>query len=259
MVFAAFLKLLMPVIVVIPGIAAVILAPDLAKPDEAYPTMMRYLPTGILGLVFSALVAAIVASTASKINSIATIFTLDLYAKFGGAKGVTPAIEEDTGHPHAAPRSIAEERKLVLVGRLSAVAAVIIAVLTARPLLGGSDQAFQFIQEFTGFFTPGIVVIFLLGLFWKRASEAGAVAAAVASVVLSWAGKALLPDFPFMDRMGLIFLASLALAVAVSLVMPNRRENFIVTSDVSYRTSTGFNVASVGVILILIVLYATWW
>jgi SSS family solute:Na+ symporter len=263
-VFAAYLKLLMPVIVVLPGIAAVVLQPDLAKPDEAYPAMMRFLPPGILGLVFSALVAAIVASTASKINSIATIFTLDLFARFDGGTHkreveVDPATGTALESPDE-PRSQAEERKLVMVGRIAAVAAVIVAVLAARPLLGNSDQAFQFIQEFTGFFTPGIVVIFLLGLFWRRATEAGAIAAAVGSVALSWLGKSYWADLPFMDRMGLVFLASLALAVIVSLLGPRRGEtNLIVTKDVSFRTPASFNIASVGVILILIGLYATWW
>ena len=176
-IFAAFLKLLMPVIIVLPGIAAVMLAPNLAKPDEAYPTMMRLLPPGLLGLVFAALVAAIIASTASKINSIATIFTLDLYAKFRG---------ERTRAEDAKAESRGEEKHLVLVGRITAIVAIIIAILVARPLVGSSEQAFQFIQEFSGFFTPGITVIFLLGLFWKRATEAGAIVAAVTSVLLSY-------------------------------------------------------------------------
>ena len=237
--FASFLKLLMPLIIVLPGIAAVVLAPGLAKPDEAYPTMMRLLPTGLLGLVFAALIAAIIASTASKINSIATIFTLDIYSKFGPKR---------------------DERHLVMVGRITAVVAIIIAILTARPLVGASEQAFQFIQEFTGFFTPGITVIFLLGLFWKRANEAGAVTAAIASVVLSWLFKVQWASLPFMDRMGVVFLIALALAVIVSLVTPARRDtDTITTGDVHYATRTGFNIGATAVILILIALYATWW
>jgi SSS family solute:Na+ symporter len=247
-IFAAFLKLLMPVIIVLPGIAAVLLAPSLAKPDEAYPTMMALLPTGLLGLVFAALIAAIIASTASKINSIATIFTLDVYAKFRNMP--TDAENHEGGH----------ERHLVLVGRIAAVAAIGIAILTARPLLGNSEQAFQFIQEFTGFFTPGITVIFLLGLFWKRASEAGAIAAAVASVALSWLFKIYWADLPFMDRMGIVFLACVALAVVFSLLVPAKTgKDTIDTKGVSYATSTGFNVGAMMVVLILIALYATWW
>lgn len=248
-IFAAFLKLLMPVIIVLPGIAAVVLAPELAKPDEAYPTMMRLLPPGLLGLVFAALIAAIIASTASKINSIATIFTLDLYAK---ARGISNEAEDE--------RRGGREKHLVFVGRITATLAVIIALLTARPLLGNSDQAFQFIQEFSGFFTPGITVIFLLGLFWKKASEAGAIAAAIASVVLSYAFKVGMPDFPFMNRMGLVFLISLALAVGISLMFKGRGDaNRITMQGVSFATPTTFNIAGVGVILILIALYATWW
>jgi SSS family solute:Na+ symporter len=248
--FAAFLKLLMPLIIVVPGIAAVMLAPNLPKADEAYPTMMRLLPSGLLGLVFAALIAAIIASTASKINSIATIFTLDLYAK---ARGDRTAAEDGEGRAR-------EERHLVLVGRITAVAAILIAIAAAQPLLGKSEQAFQFIQEFTGFFTPGITVIFLLGLFWKRASEWGAIAAAVASVGLSWLFKIVWASLPFMDRMGVVFLISLALAVIVSLLLPNRAgADTIDTANVRYATSTGFNAGALAVVLILIALYATWW
>jgi SSS family solute:Na+ symporter len=261
-VFAAYLKLLMPVIVVLPGIAAVMLAPGLERPDQAYPTMLRYLPAGILGLVFSALVAAIIASTASKINSIATIFTLDIYAKLR-RDPAAPAQEGDVANPRVdehAPAQARRERELVMVGRITAVAAIAIAILVARPLLGASEQAFQFIQEFTGFFTPGIVVMFLLGLFWKRATEAGAIAAAISSVLLSYLFKELWPDFPFMNRMGIVFLIALALAVVASLLTKSRGDaNLIVTEDVSFRTPPAFNIGGVGVILILIALYATWW
>lgn len=261
-IFAAFLKLLMPVIIVLPGIAAVVLAPGLPKPDEAYPTMMRLLPPGLLGLVFAALVAAIIASTASKINSIATIFTLDLYAKFRGER--TKA-EDDRSE------SASEEKHLVLVGRITAITAIIIAILAAKPLVGSSEQAFQYIQEFSGFFTPGITVIFLLGLFWKRATEAGAIVAAVTSVLLSTIMKYTLPaaafsqgmnDYltPFINRMGVVFLVSLVLAIVVSLATPQRADvDTIDTSDVRYKTSSGFNAGALGVILILIALYATWW
>ncbi|WP_156678136.1 sodium/sugar symporter [Sphingomonas profundi] len=250
-VLAAFLKILMPFVIVLPGIAAVVLAPDLAKPDQAFPTMMRLLPPGLLGLVFAALIAAIVASTASKINSIATIFTLDLYAKRRGAR---TAAEDD------APGRRAIERQLVLVGRIAAAVAIVLAMLTARPLLGQSDQAFQYIQEYTGFFTPGITVIFLMGLFWKRATEAGALTAAIASFVLSLGLKTAAPAIPFMDRMAIVFGAAALLAAIVSLLRPQAREvNRVVTGDVVYATSFSFNAAAVGVVAILAALYATWW
>ena len=237
--FAAYLKLLMPLIVVVPGLAALILAPNLLKPDQAYPEMMKLLPPGLLGLVFAALVAAIVASLAAKINSIATIFTLDVYAK---------------------ARPATSERRLVMVGRITAVVAVIIGILAAKPLLGGADQVFQLIQEYTGFFTPGIVVIFMLGLFWKRATTASALVATAGSVILSLALKFGLPDMPFMNRVGLVFLLALAAAVVVSLVAPQKKVvNVVSLEGVSYRTTTAFNIAGLGVILILIALYAVWW
>src|SRR5579884_2040387 len=237
-IFAAYLKLLMPLVIVLPGIAAVVLAPDLPHADQAYPAMLRLLPPGLVGLVFAALIAAVVASTASKINSIATIFTLDIYAKLGAAK---------------------DERRLVVVGRLAACAAILLAILSARPLLGSFDQAFQYIQEYTGFFTPGIVVIFLLGLFWPRATEAGALAAAAGSFVLSIALKALWPSLPFLDRMGLVFLLALAAAVAISLRRPTPHAGSRIDTRVDYRTSPAFNLGALGVIAILTALYAVWW
>ena len=236
---AAFIKLLIPLVVVVPGIAAVALAPGLARPDQAYPTMMALLPTGVLGLVFAALVAAIMASLASKINSIATIFTLDFYARLSGRN---------------------EQTHLVNVGRVAAVVAVVIGVLSAKPLLGSFDQAFQYIQDFTGYFTPGITVIFLLGLFWPRANEAGALAAAIGSVVLSLAIRLGLPSMPFMNRVGLVFVLSLLLAVVVSLLSASvPAKNRIRIDDVSFRTSNGFNLGAIAVVAILIVLYTVFW
>jgi len=270
-VFAAFLKLLMPAVVVLPGLAAVLLAPGLNPADEAYPTMMHYLPPGLLGLVFAALMAAVVASTASKINSIATIFTLDLYAKY---RGIATRAEDEgrisrdrdaathTAYPLATDESLRakNEKHFVLVGRIVAVLATLIAVLAARPLLGGADQAIHFIREFSGFFTPGITVIFLLGLYWKRASEAGAIAAAVASVSLSYLLKAFMPHFPFMNRIALVFLIALVLAVVLSLAFPAAAaRDRITTTGVSYRTTAGFNVAAMAVVAILIALYASMW
>jgi SSS family solute:Na+ symporter len=238
-VFAAYLKLLMPFVIVLPGIAAAVLAPHLARADQAYPEMMRLLPPGILGLVFAALIAAIVSSTASKINSIATIFTLDIYNQRAGERS---------------------EARLVQVGRIAAVAAIGMAMLTAKPLLGSFDQAFQYIQEYTGFFTPGICVIFLLGLFWKRANERGALAAALGSFLLSLVLKLVWPELPFMDRVGLVFILALIVAVVVSvLTAPHPDRNFIETKGLSFTTSAYFNAGSVGVVAILIALYATWW
>jgi SSS family solute:Na+ symporter len=237
--FAAYLKLLMPVIVVVPGLAALVLAPHITRPDQAYPEMMKLLPPGLLGLVFAALTAAIIASLAAKINSIATIFTLDVYRPM---------------------KPQTSETDLVRIGRIAAIAATVIGILLAKPLLGGADQAFQFIQEFTGFFTPGVVVIFLLGMFWKKATEAGALTGAIGSAVLSAAGKFLLPSQPFIERVGVVFLVSLGLAVVVSLATQAKaKPSNIELEGVTYKTGTVFNVAAVGVIAALLVIYKTFW
>ncbi len=237
--FAAFLKLLMPVIVVLPGIAIFALEPALDAPDQAYPAAMTLLPTGIKGLVFAALLAAIISSLASMINSISTIFTMDIYSS------LVPA----------------EKRKdLVAVGRTVAMSAMALAMICAKPLLGNFDQAFQYIQEFTGFFTPGIVVIFLLGMFWKKATSAAALTAAIGSAVLSFALKLLWPELPFIDRVGLVFLLCTAIAILISVVQGNRvQADAIELSDISFATTRGFNAAGVAVALILAGLYNAWW
>jgi SSS family solute:Na+ symporter len=227
------------VIIVLPGIAAVALAPNLAKPDEAYPHLMAMLPPGILGLVFAALIAAIVASLGSKINSIATIFTMDVY------KPLRPQVSQS---------------HLVLTGRIAAVVALLIAILTAKPLLGSFDQAFQYIQEFTGFFTPGICVIFLLGMFWERCTATGAMVAAIASAVLSLLLKFMWPSLPFMDRVGVVFLGCFLIAIVLSLLeKPRETALRVELKNIDYSTSTGFNIAAVIVTVILIALYALWW
>ena len=236
---AAFLKLLMPLIIVLPGIAAVALAPHLARPDEAYPHLMALLPPGLLGLVFAALIAAIVASMGSKINSIATIFTMDIYRPL---------------------RPQASQRHFVLVGRCTAAVALIIASVTAQPLLGRFDQAFQFIQEFTGFFTPGICVIFLLGMFWERCTTAGALTATIASPLLSKLLQVTWSSLPFMDRVGLVFVACLALAIVISLVQ-RRAERVLKVEikQIDYATSPAFNLAALAITAILIGIYWKWW
>ena len=238
--FAAFLKLLMPIIVVLPGIAIFVLNPTLGTPDHAYPEAMAMLPSGIKGLVFAALLAAIVSSLASMTNSISTIFTMDIYASFSSKKD--------------------ENGNRVMVGRVVAVAAMLLAMICAKPLLGNFDQAFQYIQEFTGFFTPGIVVIFLLGMFWKKTTSSGALAAAIGSAVLSFAFKMLWPELPFIDRVGLVFLLCVAIAVSFSVFAGNRNQDGAVSlRDIQFATTNGFNFSAVLVALILAALYATWW
>jgi SSS family solute:Na+ symporter len=238
--FAAYLKMFIPIIVVLPGVAAVLLAPDLDAPDKAYPTVMRLLPAGLLGLVFAALIAAIVSSLASMMNSISTIFTMDFYR-------------------HHVDRE-ASEQKLVRIGRTVSLSAMVIALIVARPLLGQFDQAFQYIQEFTGFFTPGVCALFLMGIFWKRTTANGALGVALGSAVFSLGFKLLWPELPFIDRVGWVFLLCIATGVVISLVQSaEKHPDAIDYEDVDTATTTGFNVATLVIVLMLAALYATWW
>jgi len=238
-IFAAYLKLFMPVIVVLPGIAAVVLAPALSTPDQAYSEMMKLVPPGIRGLVFAALIAAILSSLGSMMNSISTIFTMDIYRSF----------RPETG-----------ERTLVTVGRIIAVGAIVLAMIVAKPLLGNFDQAFQYIQEFTGFFTPGIVVIFLLGLFWKRTTAEAALGATIGSAILSFLFKIYYPLLPFIDRVGIVFLLCTAIAVITSLLTSKAaHKNAISLDEINFKTSNGFLVASIGIMVVLTGLYTAWW
>lgn len=237
--FAAFLKLLMPVIVVLPGIAATLILPDLTKPDQAYPQMMALMPSGLKGLIFAALVAAILSSLASMTNSISTIFTMDLYAQ----------LKPTQSQPH-----------YVAVGRSVSLLALVIALFTAKPLLGDFDQAFQYIQEFTGFFTPGIVVLFCLGMFWKKTTADAALSAAIGSAVFSLAFYLFWPSLPFMDRVGLVFLLCLGVAIVVSFLQGNKAQpGAVELSDINFVTSKGFNLSMALVVLILVVFYSVWW
>ncbi len=238
-VFAAFLKMLMPILVVLPGIAAIMLVPDLSAPDRAYPEVMKLLPVGVKGLVFAALIAAIVSSLASMTNSISTIFTMDMYVHYKTDK---------------------TQKQLVRVGRIVSFTAMVIAVIVARPLLGNFDQAFQYIQEFTGFFTPGITAIFVLAIFWKKTTANGALGAAIGSAVLSLGFKLLWPALPFIDRVGLVFLMVVALGMLISLLEGGRdHKDAIDYSEVDISTSTGFNLASLVIVLMLAALYIAWW
>jgi len=237
--FAAFLKLLIPVLVVFPGIAAFILVPDLQRADQAYPTMMTLAPVGLRGLILAALIAAIVSSLGSMMNSIATIFTIDLY------KPVRPATSE---------------KSLVTLGRSAALSALVVAAIAARPLLGEAEQAFQWLQEFTGFFTPGVVTLFVLGMFWQRATARGAFAAAIGSALISLLFKIFLPEVPFMNRVGYVFLLCVAVAVIVSLLeAPGRHPKAVRVGEIDFATRPGFNAGSAAVTAILIGLYWYWW
>ena len=209
LVFAGFLKILIPFIVVLPGICAyyISLRPELLSglqgsinvADDAYPWLVRnFTPTGVKGLTFAALSAAIISSLASMFNSTSTLFTMDIYNKY---------INKD-----------ASDKKLVRVGRLTSLAALVIAAVAVEPLLGSLDQAFQYIQEYSGFIYPGIIVVFGLGLLWKRASSRAAVWTAIITIPLGVLFKIFLGGVPFQLRAGYIFIILLAFFVLMSLV-----------------------------------------
>ena len=215
MIFAAFLKILIPFIVCIPGVCAFFImnSPEceglrnhlfgaITRSDDAYPFLIRnFTPTVVKGLSFAALAAAVISSLASMFNSTSTLFTMDIYKQFIDKK--------------------ASEKKLVSVGRLTSVSALIIALLAVYPLMGGIDQAFQFIQEYSAFVYPGVVVIFGLGLLWKRASGTAAVAAAIGTFAFSIIFKFAIPEVPFLIRSGYVFICLVILFVGLSLMSKN--------------------------------------
>ena len=209
LIFAAFLKILIPFIVVLPGVCAYYISihPEaftglkgsINVADDAYPWLVRnFTPTGIKGLTFAALSAAIISSLASMFNSTSTLFTMDIYKKY---------IKKD-----------ADDRRLVKVGRITSLCALVIAAVAVNPLLGGLDQAFQYIQEYSGFIYPGIIIVFGLGLLWKRASGKAAVWTAIATIPLGIIFKVCLGHVPFQLRAGYIFIILLAMFVIISLL-----------------------------------------
>jgi len=257
--FAAFLKLLIPLIVVIPGITMYVMYQNgmfqsemvnvngVLKPDHSYPTLMNLLPDGLKGLAFAALTAAIVASLAGKANSISTIFSLDIYKKFFDKK--------------------ASEKKLVKTGRITVIVAMVLASLVA-PALRNLEQAYQFVQEYVGFISPGVLSIFLLGFFWKRTTSTAALVSAILTIPLSivfkflpsWTGGSF-PDLPFMDRMTLVFVILMLLMVVMSLADRNSKNNpKALTIDVTmFRSSPSFLVVSTIILGILAALYTVFW
>jgi SSS family solute:Na+ symporter len=259
LIFAAFLKLLIPVIVVIPGICAYVLwqqgyfhkemmdAAGNVKPDHAYPILMNLLPTGLKGLAFAALTAAIVASLAGKCNSIATIFTLDIYKKY---------IDKS-----------ASERKLVNVGRWSIIIASLIAIVIA-PALRSFDQVYQFIQEYVGFISPGVFAIFLLGFFWKRTTSTAALTAALLTIPLSTFFKFLpeisrgfIAPIPFLHRMSWVFCIIIALMFLITVFDPKSKNNpqGLEIDAKMFKVSPAFIVSSVLICGILAALYTVFW
>jgi SSS family solute:Na+ symporter len=272
--FAAFLKLLMPLIVVLPGIAAYVLYKQnvfntintnsiTSNHDNAYPVLLNLLPTGIKGLSFAALTAAVVASLAGKANSIATIFTLDIYKK-----KINPE---------------ATDAKLVGVGKITVVVAMILGVVIS-PFLGIDKKGgFQFIQEYTGFVSPGIFAMFILGFFWKKASSSAALFATVGGFAFSVFFKFLpkcidlsflastgfsfknvdsgLYEIPFLDRMGFVFVICIIGMVIISLIdyAKGKKTNGLEIDAKMFRTSNSFAVGALLVCGILVALYSFFW
>lgn len=257
--FAAFLKLLVPVIAVLPGITMYVLhqkglfqaemsdAAGVIKPDHAYPTLMNLLPAGLKGVAFAALTAAIVASLAGKANSISTIFSLDIYQKYFN--------------------KTASERKLVLVGRWAVIISMIAAAIVT-PALRSLDQAYQFIQEYVGFVSPGVLAIFLLGFFWKKTTANAAIAGALLTIPVSTVLKFLpvwtsgsFPDYPFLDRMTITFFVVAIVMILISLLKPRpATDHHAIVVDTSlFRVTTGFVIGSVIICGILAALYTVFW
>ncbi len=272
--FASFLKLLMPVIVVLPGIAAYVLHKEglfqsemsvgnELNPDRAYPVLLNLLPVGLKGLSFAALTAAIVASLAGKANSISTIFTLDIYKRFFNKE--------------------ASEQQLVYVGRATVMVAIVIAIIIS-PFLGIDKKGgFQFIQEYTGFVSPGIFAIFSLGFFWKRTTATAALVAAVITFPLSLFFKVLpqfmdlsflsgmgfsalntstgLYEIPFLDRMGFVFLICAFLMIVISLSDRNSKNNpkGLEIDSAMFKPQGAFAVGATIVLGILAALYIIFW
>lgn len=273
LLFAAGLKLLMPVIVVLPGIAAYILYKEgyfqqemiqdgSVNPDHAYPVLLNLLPTGLKGLSFAALTAAVVASLAGKANSIATIFSLDVYKKIFNKE--------------------ASERKLVNVGKATIIISMFLAILISPHLGIDKKGGFQYIQEYTGFVSPGIFAMFILGFFWKKATSSAAMFATVGGFILSVLFKFLpnmvnlsflhpfgfavknaegVYEIPFIDRMGFVFIICI-LAMYIISILENRAgvvPKGLEVDTKMFRVHSGFAVGAILIIGIVAALYLLFW
>jgi SSS family solute:Na+ symporter len=258
LLFAAFLKLLVPLIVVLPGITMFVLHKNgmfqqemmpngVVKPDHAYPTLMNLLPAGLKGVAFAALTAAVVASLAGKANSISTIFSLDIYKKFFNKN--------------------ASEKQLVGIGKWVVIVAMSIAALIA-PALKNLDQAYQFIQEYVGFISPGVLAIFMMGFFWKRTTATAALTGSLLTIPVSTILKFLpvwtngeFPDYPFLDRMTITFLIIVLIMIGISLSKPaaSQVSHTIIVDKKDFRVSFSFVLGSVIIMGILAGLYTAFW
>jgi SSS family solute:Na+ symporter len=260
LVFAAFLKLIIPLIVVIPGIVAFVLytqpegtamIPGVQEAftkidgsinyDKAYPWLISvFVPTGLKGIVIAALVAAIVSSLASMLNSASTIFTMDIYKVY---------INKD-----------ASEKKTVNIGRMTAAGALVIAGFLA-PLMGNIPQMFQYIQEYTGLVSPGILAVFLMGLFWKKSTSKAAIIGVIVSIPIALLLKIPAVDLPWMDQMFYTMLLSMVIIAGVSMTSSKDIDDpkGIPLTAETFKTGSVFNISAYAIIIILAVLYAVFW
>lgn len=273
LLFAGFLKMLMPIIVVLPGIAAYVLhqqgmfQAEMMKggelnPDNAYPVLLNLLPVGLKGLAFAALTAAVVASLAGKANSISTIFSLDIYKKI---------YNKD-----------ADEKQVVKVGRQVVVVAMIIAIVISNFLGIDKKGGFQFIQEYTGFVSPGVFSMFIMGFFWKRTNSSAAMFALIGGFAMSiilkflpmWVDLSALYDFglaaanakgiyeiPFIDRMGIVFVICIVGMIAISLADPKSKHNpkGLDVDAGMFKTSAPFTIGALIICGLLVALYTLYW
>lgn len=256
LLFAAFLKLLMPVIVTLPGIAAYALyqkgmfqkemldATGVFNQDRAYPVLLNLLPAGLKGLSFAALTAAVVASLAGKANSISTIFTLDVFR---------PYFAKDMS-----------EKQLVWVGRIVIVIAMVLAIVVS-PFMGIDKKGgFQFIQEMTGLLSPGIFAAFIMGFFWKKTNSAGAFFAIVGGFLIAismhnnWLPGTDWTQVPFLDRMGWVFVICVSVMFVLSLVLPDEKKGLEIDASM-FKTTRGFAIGACIVIAAIIALYTYFW
>lgn len=269
-ILAAFLKIIIPFIVVIPGIAAYVIVndpeilaslgteglvniPTNSTSDKAYPWLIQFLPVGLKGLAFVALTAAIVSSLASMLNSTATIFTMDIYIKFFN--------------------KTSDDKNTVKVGRISSTIALIIGAVIA-PLLGGINQAFQFIQEYTGVVSPGILAVFIMGLFWKKTTNQAAIWGVLTSIPIAMFFKIgpknwlegspiefLFPKLPFLDQMGyttIFTMMFMALISWLKLKTNNDSKCFELDKNI-FKTSHSFTISAFAILLILVFIYTKFW
>lgn len=268
-VLAASLKIILPLIVVIPGIIAFVLNADPSGEltsttldpsfinadgkianDNASPWLIKnFIPNGLKGLVLAGLAAAIVSSLASMLNSTSTIFTMDIYRPYFNKN--------------------ASDKVTVRVGRISGVVALVVAMLIA-PMLGNLGQAFQFIQEYTGVVSPGILAVFVMGLFWKRATNNAAIWGVILSIPIAmyfkvapngWSDSALFVSIPFMNQMMITALTSMAIIFIISHLegKGQTNEKGILFSKDLFKTSPAFNIGAITVMLVVALLYAFFW